>query len=150
MVPTAHATAALTNECRQLAGLKVESAVTNKDTQISKIKRDEKMVQNICNVLQDIKSVTADILTAKKTGKDAFEKFAEERLVKGVFKFFDLITKNNLRSFETMAKQVKAKLKNREISVRADRSLFARLIVMAQSRSFNMRDVLSYFLGPLP
>ena len=46
----------MTNECRQLAGLKVESAVTNKDTGISKMKRDEEMVQNVCNVLQDIKS----------------------------------------------------------------------------------------------
>ena len=49
-----------------------------------------------------------------------------------------------------MVKQVKIKLKNREISIKADRSLFARFIVMAQNRSFNMRDVLSYSLGPLP
>ena len=41
-IPTAHARAALTNERRQLAGLKVETAVTNKDSRISKIKRDEK------------------------------------------------------------------------------------------------------------
>ena len=40
-IPTAHARAALTNECRQLAGLNVETAVANKDTQISKIKRRE-------------------------------------------------------------------------------------------------------------
>ena len=41
-IPTAHARAALTNERRQLAGLKVETAITNKDSRISKIKRDEK------------------------------------------------------------------------------------------------------------
>ena len=41
-IPAAHARAALTNERRQLAGLKVETAVTNKDSRISKIKRDEK------------------------------------------------------------------------------------------------------------
>ena len=41
-IPTAHARAALTNERRQLAGLKVETAVTSKDSRISKIKRDEK------------------------------------------------------------------------------------------------------------
>ena len=124
------------------------------------------MIQNVCNVLQDIKSpsetstelftisggvvadkaITADILGAKQTGKDAFEKFAEMRLVIGVVEFFDLSTKNNLKSFGTMTKQMKAKLKSREISVKTDRSLFARLAVMAQSRSFNMRDVLSYSL----
>ena len=41
-IPTAHARAALRNERRQLAGLKVETADTNKDSRISKIKRDEK------------------------------------------------------------------------------------------------------------
>ena len=41
-IPTAHARAALTNERHQLARLKVETAVTNKDSRISKIKRDQK------------------------------------------------------------------------------------------------------------
>ena len=125
-------------------------------------------MQNVRDFLQDIKSpfessteffnissgvvadkaVTADILEPKKTEKDACEKFVEVRLVKG--EFFDPITKNNLKSFGTMAKQVKIKPKNQEISIKADRSLFAKLIVMAQNRIFNMRDVLSYSLGPLP
>ena len=68
------------------------------------------MIQNVCNVLQDIKSpfetstelftisggvvadkaITADILGSNQTGKDAFEKFAEMRLVIGVVEFFDL------------------------------------------------------------
>ena len=101
------------------------------------------MVQNGCDVLQDMKSrfetstelfnissrvvadkaVAANILGAKQTRKDTSEKFVKECLVKGVDEFFDPIMKNNLKSFGMMAKQVKAKLKNREISVKADRSL---------------------------
>ena len=65
----------------------------------------------------------------------------EERLVKFVTEFFDPFTKNTLKSFGTMTRQVKVKLKNREISVKADRSLFTRLTVMAKNRSFNMQDV---------
>ena len=64
--------------------------------------------------------------------------------------FFDPVTKYNLKSFGTIAKQVKVKLKNQEISVKANKSLFAKLIVMAQNRNFSMREVLSYSLGPLP
>ena len=75
------------------------------------------------------------------TGKDS-EKFVEEPLVKGVVELFDPITKNNMKSFGAMAKQVNVNLKSREISVKADRSLLPRLIVMAQNRSFNVRDVL--------
>ena len=36
------------------------------------------------------------------TGKDS-EKFVEERLVKGGVEFFDPITKNDMKSFGTMA-----------------------------------------------
>ena len=126
--------------------------ICQKDKLIKGTSNYEKMVQNVCDFLQDIKSpfetstelfsilsgvvadkaVTADTLGAKKTGKDACEKFVEEYLVKGLAEFFDPITKNNLKSFGSMAKQVKIKLKNREISIKADRSLFARLTVMAQ------------------
>ena len=66
---------------------------------------------NISSGVVADKAVTADILRAKKTGKDACEKLVEERLVKDVVEFFYPITKNNLKSFGTMAKQVKIKLK---------------------------------------
>ena len=93
----------MTNECLQLAGLKDESAVTHKDTRISKIKRDEKMGQNVCDVLQDIKSpfetstelfnISCGVVADKAV--TACEKFVEKRPIKGIIEFFDPITKNN-------------------------------------------------------
>ena len=41
-------------------------------------------------------------------------------------------------------------MKGQEVIVRADRNLFARLLIVAQTRSLYMRDVLCYELGPLP
>ena len=41
-------------------------------------------------------------------------------------------------------------MKTHEVIVRADRSLFARLLIVAQTRSLKMRDVLCCELGPLP
>ena len=38
----------------------------------------------------------------------------------------------------------------RTIILKADRSLFGRIIVMAQGKSLKMEDILSHPLGPLP
>lgn len=40
--------------------------------------------------------------------------------------------------------------KGKEIILRADRDLFARMIFIAQGRELDMRDVLSHPLGPIP
>ena len=41
-------------------------------------------------------------------------------------------------------------MQNKEEILKADRTLFARMAVVAQSREMDMRDVLKHSLGPLP
>ena len=41
-------------------------------------------------------------------------------------------------------------IKGKEQILRADRNLFARMTVTAQTRDMDMREVLKYTLGPLP
>lgn len=49
-----------------------------------------------------------------------------------------------------MCKKKQVKSSGREIILKADRSLFGRIIVMAQARSLLMEDILCHPLGPLP
>lgn len=50
-----------------------------------------------------------------------------------------------------MNKEVSVKAgKNQEVIIKADRRLFAQMIVIAESRDLQMREVLSHPLGPLP
>ena len=42
------------------------------------------------------------------------------------------------------------KVKGKDVVVRADRGFYSSLLVIAQSRSMDLRQVFQYFLGPVP
>ena len=49
-----------------------------------------------------------------------------------------------------MCKKKEVKSSGRVTILKADRSLFGRIIVMAQGRNLQMDDILSHPIGPLP
>lgn len=57
---------------------------------------------------------------------------------------------NKLKTFSNMCKKKEVKSSGRVIVLKADRSLFGRIIVMAQGRNLQIEDVLSHPLGTLP
>ena len=63
---------------------------------------------------------------------------------------FLFITKNNLKTLRILNKKTNVNVKGKEEILVADRKLFGRLAVIAQSRSLNMGEVLQYTLGPVP
>lgn len=65
--------------------------------------------------------------------------------------FYATLKKQNLKTFTQLSKTKKvAKSKGDEMILRADRNLFARMILVAESRQLHMRDVLEHPLAPLP
>ena len=66
-------------------------------------------------------------------------------------RFFDPLPRENLKTFnKDPVKTKKIKVNGKEHILKADRKLFRKLAVIAQSRVLNMREVLKYPLGPLP
>jgi hypothetical protein len=61
--------------------------------------------------------------------------------------FHDPIPKGALKIFSVKTKVSKT---DKNTILKADRHLFARLLVIAQSRQLNMRDVLRHELGSIP
>ena len=57
---------------------------------------------------------------------------------------------NKLKTFANMCKKKVVKSSGKEIILKADMTLFGRIIVMAQKRSIQMENILSHPLGPLP
>jgi len=56
-----------------------------------------------------------------------------------------------IKTFNTLAKKKKVKTSElKVITVAADRELFGRLVISAQSRDINLKDVLSYELSTVP
>ena len=91
--------------------------------------------------------VSTDLLAEREKGEHAYKEF-EQRMQKGDC-FHDPIKKIKFKTFTTM-KSKPAKGKTKEIVVKADRRLFGNMVLIAQSRKLEMRDVLSHPLGPLP
>ena len=67
-------------------------------------------------------------------------------------KFHDRLMKGILKMFSEMGKKKRScKLSgHREIVIKADRKLFAQIIIIAQSQNLQKNDVLKQPLGPIP
>lgn len=100
--------------------------------------------------------VASDLLQAKDVGERAYRSFSKERLepnesqAKQV-KFNDKMSKTKLKTFSNLNKKVKlGKGTPKEVVLKADRALFAHMIVIAEARKLSMKEVLTHPLGPIP
>ena len=89
-------------------------------------------------------------LTAKEKGRQAFQSFINERLVTNNKRFFDTLKKLKLRSFRDAKRKTSVRAGKKNVIIKADRNLFACLLVIGQSRKIDLRELLTFELGPLP
>ncbi|KAK3728046.1 hypothetical protein QZH41_015787, partial [Actinostola sp. cb2023] len=151
-----------------------EAKSQHTDLQRSRIMKDEQAVYAVVELIQgwnnpfaenqDLisiatakgppKDVATDLMKAYEIGEKCYATFKEERMenVPQVKKFHDTLKTNKLKTFSDMnkKKQVTSTSSGRSIILKADRSLFARIIVMAQGRNLEMEEILKHPLGPLP
>ena len=92
--------------------------------------------------------VSTDLLAAHEKGEHVYKEFEQQRIQKGIC-FHDPIKNIKLKTFTAM-KSKPAKGKTKEIVMKADRSLFGNMVVIAQSRKLEMRDVLSHSMDLYP
>ena len=98
-------------------------------------------------------NVASDLLTAYDKGEERYATFKAERLENAIpkKKFHDPIKAAKLMTFSNiLQKKKQVNSSGRAIILKADRALFGRIIVMAQSRDLQMAHILSHPLGPLP
>lgn len=97
-------------------------------------------------------AIAEDLASAYKVGEAAYANFKKTRLESQppTVKFHDTLKKQKLKTFSALSKTKVAKNKDAETVLRADRNLFARMIIIAESRNLQMQDVLKHPLGPLP
>ena len=97
--------------------------------------------------------IEQDLLEAHRTGENAYRRFSEMRLESSPakVKFNDSMNKAQLKTFSNLGKEMKVRRGTaNEATLRADRALFAQMIVIAETRELSMSTVLSHPLGPLP
>ena len=168
---TAHSRASFVDKCRKMTtGVQESQCRLHKETSSARIKRDEEdvkkvfeVIRNWCNPFEPSaellsissgyvasESMKQDLLLAKEKGTTALTAFIEERLVKTSTGFFQTLPKLKLGSFRDAQKKTSVAAGDRNVIIRADRNLFARLLVIGQSRQMDLKDLLTHELGPLP
>ena len=80
-------------------------------------------------------AVSTDLLPVHEKGEHACKEFEQQRIQKGDC-FHDPIKKINLKTFSAMK--------------RRNQWLFGNMVIIAQSRKLEMRDVMFHPVGPLP
>ena len=142
------------------------------DLQQTRIQKDAETVATVCELIQgwinpltenqDLLSISTarkaprevafDLMKEHDIGQQCYSDFKDQRLEKDppVKKFHDPIALNKLKSFSSLCKRKQVKSSGRVAILKADRSLFGRIIVMAQGCNLKMEDILSHPLGPLP
>ena len=111
-----------------------------KKLQKNRMKFDEKAVQNCYNVLKQqqpifvsseaivslssgvnaSEEVQNDLLNAESVGKTKSEGFIENRIKKNSFGFYDVIKKNQLKTFSTMKQVKKLNVYRKDVIIQAE------------------------------
>ena len=149
-----------------------DSETQHTELQRSRITKDEQAVSSIVDLIQDWinpfsesqdlisistakkahREIATDMKIAHEVGEKGYLTFKEERVEKipQVQKFHNLLQTNKLKTFSDMNKKKQVKTNEGSIILKAGRSLFGRIILIAQERSLQMDYILSHPLGPLP
>ena len=168
---TAHERAAVTQNLKKMMGVKQSETSAMKETRTARISRDESDVRKVVEVLETWinpfdpseelsslssgavapKDVKDELLGAKKIEENAAVAFMKHRIISNETELYDPISKKKLKTFSALRKLAKVSIKGKEQILRADRNLFVRMTVIAQTRDMDMREVLSihwvHFLG---
>jgi len=148
------------------------SETQHTELQSSRRKRDELAVSSIVDLIQGWvnpfsesqepisisttkkapREIATDLKTAHAVGERCYAKFKEERMenTPQIRQFHDPLKTNKLKTFSDMNKKKQVQTNDRSIILKADRSLFRRIIVIAQERSLQIDTILLHPLGPLP
>jgi len=90
--------------------------------------------------------VRQNIENRDQLGRESIEKFVLSRMVEKTVGFWDPQKKNNIAYFRDVGPVVKAKVKGQLMSIKQERNLLSRLLVVAKSRpEFQVKDAIGEY-----
>ena len=148
---------------------------THKESQPKRVQRDEEDVNKIlacfssnlmtnpfdCDADNQLLNIATGVvlpvesakslLDSTEKGKKSMKEFIQDRLDTNKVSFWELLKQLKIKTFASIKKKITLKSPNEKvISIDADRNLFGRLLIVANSREVNLREVLAYELSPVP
>lgn len=166
-----HLRAHISLACEQLSGKTAEEYV-KKDTYPAEIQKLEEMVNDVVNtitsminpftwredVLVNISSgtfasdqVQLDLIKAKDVGKMAYDTYCKERLLEGhSIDIYSPIKQQKLLTFSSCGNKAASKNQMHQETYKKSTDLLARLIVMGQTSTLDMKKILEFNLNLFP
>ena len=166
-----HERAAIMRQVEEMAG-KDQRSCFRKDLTESRMKRDEADVESIIDTISSLTNpfeeatstdivhlasgvlassdVTRDLLATEEKGDARFMQYCQERLQKEDKAVTDTIRRSTLKTFSNMTKKSVSNIKGKEVVLKSDRDLFARLVIIGKRRQVDLCNMMTYSLGPLP
>ena len=158
---------AITRQCEYLAGINHEVRIS-KDLDDQNKTLHQKMVQSVLHSIEAMinpfevattdlisistglvanDSVKRDLQSAPEKGEAAANDFIKNRLTDDRIDIFNPIKKMKLKTFKDMSCVKSGKINSKVVDLKHNQTLFARLLVIAQSRKINVRHLLTFSLG---
>ncbi|XP_067931036.1 uncharacterized protein [Watersipora subatra] len=158
------AKAAVLEKCEMMAGIKDPEDYKAKDTGLARMKSDEKHIERLSETissminpwnsgLDSLVSISSGAVAAQPIqqsldqaycdGEKALTEFIEERVVKKTTDVFAPIKQQKLKTFGTTTKSTSSS----KDEVKSGRSLFGRMLVVANQRKIDLKNLLTYSLS---
>ena len=91
-----------------------------------------------------------DMVNAQKKEEEALNAFIRDQIESNETDMHCSISKMKLKTFANQKAKLSYKISDKTLTLKADREIFARFLVIGGKREVNMKDVLTYSLGPIP
>jgi hypothetical protein len=97
------------------------------------------------------KSAEEDLLDVDDLGKTACKTFIQDRFIEKNKKFHEPIKRQKLKTFKSIQEKITVtSAQNRLVEIRAERNIFARVLLLSQEREISLEKLMTYPLGPVP
>eukprot|EP00795_Rhopilema_esculentum_P004101 gene4101-20282_t len=123
----------------------------------ARVRKNILAVEKVIEVLEDVfispwdgkelLSLSTSVVASLEVKQDLF---TSRCLSEPTAEFLDPLKKTNLKTFKQLKKVINVQKKDKLIPLKIDRTLFARMVLLAPFRKFDLKEVFIYPLGPLP
>ena len=121
------------------------------NNRLNPLSSDESDLVNLSTGTMAPSAVVKDLLRTLELGEEEYQTFKWTRLDDDPqsVKFHDKTAKQRRKTLSTISTKT-SRMKGQNVVLKADRNLFSQMILVPESRSVNMKDVLVHPPDPLP
>ena len=168
-----HEQASITSALKATYGLQDGKQASHKEAAARRVKRDEEDVKKmmgcfssglmtdpfthdsdeLLNIATGVvlpEDVAQNLVRSTKEGRQQMNALVEKRINSNAVGFWEPIPNMKVKTFSSTNKKIRVKSSDKLVTVKADRDLFGRLLIVSNTRQICLKEVLSFELSPVP